>query len=175
MPTSAIILTAVILAGVLLSDLGRRAITTPRLLRPLLIAAVAGASFLGGFATAGTGLVLELAGTGAGVLLGLLAAGAMHIERDPGEARAYSRAGMVYASIWIVVLAARLAFIYGTNHWFNASLGSWMHAHDVTTDALTDAVVLMALAMAIARTLSLLVRSAGPKEFDRGAAVRLGR
>ena len=35
MPTSAIILSAAILLGVLSSDIGRRAITTHRLLRPL--------------------------------------------------------------------------------------------------------------------------------------------
>ena len=46
MPTNAIILTAAILFGVLVSDLGRRAITTHRLIRPLMIAAGAGAVYL---------------------------------------------------------------------------------------------------------------------------------
>jgi len=38
MPTSALILTVAILFGVIASDIGRRAVTTRRLVRPLLIA-----------------------------------------------------------------------------------------------------------------------------------------
>ncbi len=159
MPTSAIILTAAILAGVFLSDLGHRAVTTHRLLRPLIIAGVVGATYLTNFATSGDGLALELAGTGAGALLGLFAASFMHVERDPSEGNVFTRAGIGYALIWIVVVGARLAFIYGTSHWFNASLGTWMSSHHITADALTDALVLMALAMTTTRTLSLLVRS----------------
>ena len=61
--------------------------------------------------------------------------------------------------IWIAVATARLAFIYGSNHWFSANLGSWMLTHHVTADALTDTLIVMALAMTSARTLSLTVRS----------------
>ena len=56
------------------------------------------------------------------------------------------------------MIGARLAFIYGTNHWFHASLASWLQTHHITGDALTDALVLMALAMTVARTLSLVAR-----------------
>lgn len=159
MSTSALILSAAILAGVFLSDLGRRAVTAHRLVRPLIIAGVAGASYLSAFATSGSGLALELAGAGAGAVLGLLAAALMRVEHDPSDGRAFTRAGVGYALIWIVVIGARLAFIYGTSHWFSASLGSWMHAHQITAAALTDALILMALAMTTARTLSLVARS----------------
>ena len=159
MPTSALILTAAILIGVFLSDLGRRAVTTHRLLRPLIIAGVAGAAYLSAFATSGAGLALELTGAGIGALLGILAAGFMHVERDPSTGDAFTRAGISYALIWIATAGGRLAFIYGSNHWFSASLNRWMHSHHVTTAALTDALVLLALAMTSARTLSLLARS----------------
>lgn len=158
MPTSAIILSAVILAGVLISDLGHRAITTHRLLRPLMIAAGVGTFYLGAIATSGAGLALELACTGAGALLGLLASSLMRVEQDPNGSRAFTRAGISYALIWIVTIAARLTFIYGSSHWYSTSLGSWMGAHQITADALTDALVLMALAMTVARTLALLIR-----------------
>jgi hypothetical protein len=158
MPTNALILTVAILIGVITADLGHRAVTTHRLLRPLMIAGGAGAVFLTAFATSGAGLALELAGAGVGALLGLLAASFMHVEHDPTTGSAFTRAGAGYALIWIVVAMARLAFIYGSNHWFSASLGSWMLAHHITTDALTDALILMALAMTTARTLSLVAR-----------------
>jgi hypothetical protein len=159
MPTSAIIISAAILIGVLLSDLGRRALTTHRMLRPLLIAGGAGAMYLTTFATSGSGLALELAGTGVGALLGLLAAAIVHVEHDPHDGRTFTRAGSAYALIWIVVVGGRLAFIYGSEHWFSASLYSWMLSHHITADELTNALILMALAMTSARTLSLLVRS----------------
>jgi hypothetical protein len=158
MPTSAIIVSAAILIGVLLSDLGRRALTTHRLLRPLLVAGGAGAMYLTTFATSGSGLALELAATGVGALLGLAAAAIVHVEQD-ADGTAFTRAGSAYALIWTVVVGARLAFIYGSEHWFSASLDSWMLSHHITADALTNALILMALAMTSARTLSLLVRS----------------
>ena len=60
------------------------------------------------------------------------------------------------------MIGARLAFIYGTNHWFLGSLSGWMHTNHITTAALTDALILMALAMTTARTLSLAARSRTP-------------
>jgi hypothetical protein len=159
MPTNAIILSAVILIGVLLSDLGRRPVTTRRPRRPLIIAGAAGAMYLTAFAASGAGLALELAGAGAGALLGLFAAGFMRVEHDPSNGEVYTRAGIGYALIWIATVSARLAFIYGTGHWFSTSLDSWMLAHHITADALTNGLILMALAMTAARTLSLLARS----------------
>jgi len=156
--TDAIILSIAILIAVFASDLGRRAITTHRLLRPLLVAAGAGAFFLTAVATSGDGLAIELAGLGTGALLGLLAASFMRIEHDEDRGSTFTQAGIGYALIWIVTISGRLAFIYGTEHWFSHSLNAWMVTHHITGDALTDAVVVMALAMTAARTLSIVAR-----------------
>jgi hypothetical protein len=158
MPTSALILSAAILIGVLASDLGRRAVTHSRLRRPLLIAGIAGSMYLSAFPTKGDGLAVELAGAGVGAVLGLLAGSLMRVEHD-GDGQAFTRAGTGYVLIWIAVIGTRLAFIYGSEHVFSASLGSWMVAHHVTTAALTNGLVLMALAMTVARTLSLIARA----------------
>jgi hypothetical protein len=83
----------------------------------------------------------------------------MRVEPNKSDGQVITDTGIVYAATWIIVVGARLAFIYGTGHWFSASLDSWMFAHHVTAAALTDALVLMALAMTVARTLSLIVRS----------------
>ncbi len=173
MPSSAIILSAAILVGVFLSDLGHRAITTHRLLRPLMIAGGAGTFYLTALATSGAGLAIELVCAGAGALLGLLAAGLMRVEHDPHSGTAFTHAGIGYALVWIVTIAARLAFIYGSAHWFSTSLDGWMVAHHITADALTDALVLMALAMTVTRTLSLLARTrtgAGGRALDSVSA-----
>jgi len=159
MPTSAFILTAVILAGVFLSDLGRRAVSRRRLHRPLIIAGIAGSMYLTALATSGAGLALELTAAGTGAVLGLLAASFMRVEHDAGNGEVFTRAGIGYACIWIGTAAARLAFIYGSQHWFAGSLDSWMLAHHITADVLTDALVLEALAMTTARTISLYARS----------------
>ena len=158
MPTSALILTAVILVGVFLSDLGRRAVSRRRLHRPLIIAGIAGAMYLTALATSGAGLALELAAAGTGAVLGLLAASFMRVEHDPTAARRSRAPASPTRCIWIATAAARLAFIYGSQHWFAGSLDSWMLAHHITAAALTDALVLEALAMTIARTISLVIR-----------------
>ncbi len=173
MPTSALILSAAILIGVLASDLGRRAVTHSRLRRPLLIAGIAGSMYLSAFATKGDGLAVELAGAGVGAVLGLLAGSMMRVEHD-SDGQAFTRAGAGYAAIWVAVVGTRLAFIYGSEHAFSASLNSWMLTHHVTTAALTNGLVLMALAMTVARTLSLIAR-ARLGENGRLGHAKLGR
>jgi hypothetical protein len=158
MPTSALILSAVILVGVLTSDLGRRAVTHSRVRRPLLIAGIAGSMYLSAFASKGDGLAVELAGAGIGAVLGLLAGSLMRVEHD-GDGQAFTQAGASYALIWFAVVGTRLAFLYGSENWFSSSLESWMVSHHVTAAALTNGLVLMALGMTVARTLSLIARA----------------
>ena len=157
MPTSALILTVAILAGVFVSDLGRRAITAHRLLRPLLVAATAGSIYLSALATSGSGLAIEIAGAATGAVLGLLAASRMKVEHDANKGQVFTHAGISYAAVWVAVAGARLAFIYGANHWFTTQLGHWMLTNGVSVDALTDSLIFMALAMAITRTVRLAV------------------
>jgi hypothetical protein len=173
MPTSALILSAVILVGVLTSDLGRRAVTHSRLRRPLLIAGIAGSMYLSAFASKGDGLAVELAGAGIGAVLGLLAGSLMRVEHD-GEGQAFTRAGASYALIWIAVVGSRLLFIYGSENWFSSSLESWMVSHHVTTAALTNGLVLMALGMTVARTLSLIARARLGENGRLGSATLAG-
>jgi hypothetical protein len=159
MPISALILSAVILIGVIASDFGRRAVTRSRLRRPLIIAGVAGGAYLTAFASSGAGLAIEVAGVAAGALLGLFAATFMKVEHDTTNGEVFTRTGLPYVGTWVATVAVRLTFIYGANNWFSGSLDSWMRTNHITGDALTDALILMALAMTVARTLSLIVRS----------------
>ena len=158
MPLSVWIINLVVLAAVLEADLGYRKITTRRLLRPVIIAAVVTAFYLRGVSGSGNSLWLELAAVGAGILLGLVASALMRVSVNP-DGSAYSRAGIPYAVLWVVVVGARLWFAYGSNHEFSRQLGSWLRTEHVTGDVLVDSLIFLAIAMLLTRTASLLVRS----------------
>jgi hypothetical protein len=160
-----------IVFGVLLeADLGRRKIGWFRVLRPLLTTAAIVPLFLSSVPTTGHNLALQAIGAGAGVLLGLLshlfvsvgcvpAQGQNARQADPGtKRRPVSRAGFGYATYWAVIFAARLVFIYGSYHWFPVSLGQFLVSHQLGVAGLTNALIFMAIAMALARSALLGVR-----------------
>jgi len=93
------------------------------------------------------------------VLLGLTAVSLMSVRREPASGRLVTRAGAAYAALWIAVIAARSCFSIGAVHWFNHPLATWMAHHQVTGAAITDTLIIMAVAMTLARTLGLAVRA----------------
>jgi hypothetical protein len=70
MPIDVLIVNIAVLFAVLEADLGRRKISTFRIMRPLLMAAGIIPLFVQHVATAGNGATLEIILTGLGVLLG---------------------------------------------------------------------------------------------------------
>jgi len=158
MPTDVLIVNLAVLFAVLEADLGRRKISSFRILRPVLLAAGIIPLFITHPATAGNGEVLEVVLAGLGVLLGVLASvGLMKVSFDDVTQRAVSTSGAGYGLFWTFVIGARLLFAYGANHWYSTQLGHWMSTNGVTVDALTDGLIFMAVAMAITRTLRLTV------------------
>jgi hypothetical protein len=153
------ILNLAVLAAVLESDLGRRRIGPIRLLRPVLTAGVIVPFFLDGIVISGNGAVLETAGAAAGIAIGLGAAALMHVQYDSANRRSYSRAGLPYALLWMGVATGRLFFAYGSQHLFGPQLGRFMHTHLISVEALTAALILMAVAMVLTRTAALWVRA----------------
>ena len=159
--TQSLVIDAVVLAAVLEADVGRhRKIGVLRLVRPLLLAGGIVPLYLTALATHGTDLTLEVTGAAAGLLLGILASSLMRVYRQPGNGRTVSRAGAGYATVWIVVIGARAAFSYGSVHWFTGSLTDWMSRHQVNADAITNSLILMAVAMVLTRTVAMTVRAA---------------
>jgi len=61
--------------------------------------------------------------------------------------------------LWTAVIGARAAFSYGAEHWFQHPLVSWAVANQVTTAAITDALIFMAIAMVLVRTVGLGFRA----------------
>jgi hypothetical protein len=154
MSTAIWLVNLAVLIAVLGADLGTRQITRRRILRPLIVSAVAVAGFVKSPQSSGTGLALELAGLSVGLALGALGSHRlMTVRRDESAGTAASIAGAGYAALWTGVIGARLVFSYGADHWYSAALGRWLAAHQVTVAGLTDALVLLAIGMVLARVM----------------------
>ncbi|HEX4789422.1 MAG TPA: hypothetical protein VH372_13220 [Actinospica sp.] len=153
------IINGAVLAATLHGDVGTRKIGPFRVLRPFLIAGAIIPLFISPLTTHGTGLTLELAGTLAGIVGGLAAMALTKVYRSPETGRPVSKAGWPYALLWILVIGARAFFSYGCFHLFPTQLAHWCQTNQVTGDAITDALILMAVAMVVVRTLGLAVRA----------------
>jgi hypothetical protein len=146
---------------VLLVDYGRRRLTTMRILRPFIAAAVVMPFVAPGLDLRGRGLLLEAAGIAAGVLLGLLAAAAMRVERDPETSVPVTVAGVPYVGIWVVVALARLVFAYEAQHSasFARALGGFLVSNYIAAAALADSIMFLGFTMLIVQRGSLGVRA----------------
>jgi hypothetical protein len=158
--TQVMIVNGAVLAAVLEADLGsHRKIGKMRILRPVLLAAGVVPLFLDAPATHGHGLLLEAGAAVVGVLCGLIALATMKLYRSPSTGKPVSRAGMPYAMQWIIVIGARAAFSYGSVHWFPSQLTAWAVREQVSANAITDALLFMAVAMLLTRTFGLAARA----------------
>ena len=89
-------------------------------------------------------------------MLGLAAGLMFRVFRDRGIP--WSRAGVAYALLWIVVVGARIGFAEAASR--SHSVQVWLGTHHITSDAVTDALIFMAVGMLLTRTATLRLRAA---------------
>jgi hypothetical protein len=70
-----------------------------------------------------------------------------------------SEAGLPYAAVWTVVVAARLYFTYGASHVFSQQLVSWLTSNEISVAALTDSLIFLSIAMLLGRTGLLAIKA----------------
>lgn len=159
MSTSQYALNVGLLAFVLWSNLGTRALTRARLLLPLVVVAGVAAGYLGHVPTEGNDVALAAVLTAAGLVLGVVAGLLVRVEqRTEGLVM---RAGAAYALLWVAVIGGRMAFAYGADHWFPRRIAEFSMTHAITgAAAWTAAFVLMALTMVVARVAVTASRAA---------------
>ena len=167
----AMIINAAVLVATLEADLGpHRKIGLVRILRtPLVVAAVI-PLFLDRPVTHGNGLLVELAGIATGLLGGLVVTTLMRVYRSPKTGKPVSAAGLPYAIVWTLIVAARAAFSIGATRWFPAQLAQWCATHQVTGSAITDGLIFMAITMVLIRTAGLAARAARLPSAPAGRA-----
>ena len=171
MPTDVLIVNLAVLGVVLWADLGTREITWRRVLRPVIVSTIAVAIFVKNPQLSGNGFALELAGLASGLILGAVGSRSlMAIRTDPRLDKRISIAGAGYATFWIFVIGARLIFTYGANHWYSQAIGRWMTTNGITVDALTDALILFAIGLVLARAVRF-ARVLLQSRADAGAGV----
>src|SRR5260370_25186224 len=146
--TQAMIINAAVLFATLEADLGPHRKIGPVRLRgaPLGLAAII-PLFLDRPVTHGNGLLVELAGTAAGLLGGLVVTTLMRVYRSPRTGRPASAAGLPYAIVWTLIVDARAAFSVGATPWFPAQLAQRCATHHVTGAAITDGLLFMATSL----------------------------
>lgn len=173
MTANIVFLQLAVLGVILESDLGRRKVGWFRVLRPAIAVVLIVPFFFTSLPTARNDLLLQGAGALAGVVLGLFSVSPWFVSvgydpdwrsrwsrRDrPPKGATVSHAGAGYALIWIAVTAIRLGFAYGSQHWFPASLGQFMTAHQLSATALTNAFIFLSIGMDLLRSVLLAARA----------------
>jgi hypothetical protein len=160
MDTAEIVTFVGIAAVIILSQLGRHPFTLRRFLIPLLVAGFVAYHYLfSGVASRGGALDFEILLSVAGAALGILAVMLIQLERDTRTGQVMMEAGLMYAALWVVVFGGRLAFAWAATHIWQHQVAQFSIAHALTGTAWTDAFVLMAVSMVLARTLGVGART----------------
>jgi hypothetical protein len=140
-----------LIAIVFLQIRGRR-LSLRQLLLPVGLSAWAALTYLKGIPTAGNDLALVALGLGLGVTLGALAAIFTRVTRG-AEGYAYTKAGVLAATLWVAGVGTRLAFQLYATHGGGPSIERFSQAHSITsTEAWVAALILMAIGEALTRT-----------------------
>lgn len=168
---SALIASVTILTVILLTDIGSRKVTRMRMIRSVIAVGIIVAIFVRSFPTQGNDVSLQLVGIGAGVICGLLAGSLLPVFRhESGDI--YSKGGIAYAAVWVVLAVGRILFAYGAENWFPEDIARFSIENKISgADVYANTFVFMALAMVLTRTAVLLVKMRRVRQTETAAGL----
>ncbi len=133
---------------------------------PLAITGFVAHKYLSPIPTGGNDLLLIIAFAAVGAVLGV--AGGLTTRVRIAQGHAFVRAGFVAASLWVLGMGGRLAFVLWTEHGGQGPLARFSERNHITSgQAWASALILMVLAEVVTRIGTILIRaqlakSAGP-------------
>jgi hypothetical protein len=125
---------------------------------PLVVVAVVAHTYLTTIPTGGADLLLIVGLTVIGTAFGLISALATRLRRD-GAGAVLVKAGWLAAGVWVLSMGSRFAFAVWASHGGGPALYRFTLSHHLDITVWTAALVLMALAEVVTRTLVLYARS----------------
>ena len=132
------------------------------LLVPIGITSFVAYKYLDPIPTGGNDLLLIGAFAVLGIVLGVAGGLTTHVRVRQG--RAYVRAGLIAASLWVLGMGARLAFAVWSEHSGGPTIVRFSEQHDITsTQAWVSGLILMVLCEVGTRIGTILVRVAAAK------------
>jgi hypothetical protein len=141
-----------------LMQLKERKLTLRQIIRPLIILGVAVANYLHGIPTQGNDLVLILAISAIGGLIGL-ASGVTVQMRTRGDGDVWFRSGPASAALWVLGMGSRFAFAWWASHGGVGPIATFSAQHSISgTEAWTVALLGMAVFEVSIRTLTVWLR-----------------
>jgi hypothetical protein len=142
---------------IVLLQIKERRLTNRELLRPIVILAIAVASYLHGIPTAGNDLLL----IGAVALLGSsigVASGFATMMCRATDGQVLFRSGWIAGFFWVLGMGSRFAFAVWASHGGIHSIASFSAQHSITAAAWTPALLAMAVCEVLGRTAILAGR-----------------
>ena len=135
-----------------------RPLSTPALIRPLVLVAFAVVNYLHGVPTAGNDLVLVAVLALVGLTIGM-ASGQTVLMRRGRAGEILARAGWVSGFFWVLGMGSRFAFALWTSHGGAATIGHFSAQHAITSgEAWAVALLAMAVFEVCGRSLVLAAR-----------------
>jgi hypothetical protein len=157
MSTSTYIIDSALVLIVLL-QIRERTLTRRQLVRPLVILAIAVASYLHGIPTQGNDLVLAGVLAVTGGVIGV-ASGLAVIMNRRADGTVGFRSGWSSAILWVLGMGSRFGFSYWASHGGAGTIASFSAHHQITsTEAWTVALLAMAVCEVLGRTLVMALR-----------------
>jgi hypothetical protein len=169
MSTSTYIIDSALVLLVLL-QIKERVLTNRQLIRPLIILAVAVATYLKGIPTQGNDLVLLGVLAVIGGVIGI-ASGVTVIMHRRADGAVTFRSGWLSGIFWVLGMGSRFGFAYWASHGGVSAIANFSATHQITSgEAWTAALLAMAVFEVTGRTLIMALRWKGTNALTAATA-----